>query len=316
METYSQGSFRIGTTVRPIAQEEYDLDFVVDFGDRSPNHSVDKTLQQVFDAISASKVHRPKTELKTRCVRVTYENEFHVDILPGIPDPNRNGEDLLVPDRELRCWTPSSPKGYALWFDSVAKEQTIRTRLEKAFAAEPIPPDPNISQKAPLKIAVQLLKRRRDLMLAGDEWKPSSILLTTLLAYQYEDELSPFASLKHSVSQLSIRLINEEAATFRVLNPTNEEEDFTDKWEDREAAYTSLKTMINRFARELTELELKTDLQGVSSALEELFGETVTRKALREQAEYVRKAKDSESLRFSYGGATSNRVRQNTFYGD
>ena len=317
LETYAQGSFRIGTTVRPLTAEEYDLDFVVEFVERKSNYSVLQTLEQVYSALASSKVYENKLELKSRCVRVTYENEFHVDVLPAIPDASRARPALLVPDRDQQSWTPSSPKGYAEWFESIAKEPMIREMLEKALVAEPIPPDPDLPYKAPLKIAVQLLKRRRDVMLSDSDWKPSSILLTTLLGREYSDNLSPFKSLQKAMSGLVSQLSFLDASAFRVTNPTNEQEDFTDKWDDRKRSFSILVDMVGRFARELDEVETQVaDIVSASNTLCSMFGEEVTKSAFSEQAEYIRKAKDTGSLRLNHGTSTATRVKENTFYGD
>ncbi len=316
LESYAQGSFRIGTTVKPWAAEEYDLDFVVEFVDRQPNYSIQKTLEQVYAAIAASKTYEHKVALKTRCVRVTYQNEFHVDVLPAIPDPSRGSSALLVPDRDLKSWTPSSPKGYALWFESVAKEHVILEMIKKALASEPIPNDPDLPQKAPLKVAAQLLKRRRDVMLSDQDWKPSSILLTTLLANNYAEQLSPFRSLLSAVSRLAKELSNQNPSDFRVPNPTNEEEDFTDKWENRSAAFCTLGDMVTKFTRELESIEAVSGMESVSATLGSMFGEAVTKRAFGEQAEYVRKSKNTGELRLRYGADINTRVRPNTFYGE
>lgn len=45
------------------------------------------------------------------------------------------------------------------------------------------------SNKTPLQRAVQILKRHRDIMFAGDEDKPVSIIITTLAAKAYQEKV-------------------------------------------------------------------------------------------------------------------------------
>ena len=310
VSAYPQGSFLLGTTVRPMQGDEFDLDFVVQLGDRSPFHSVTETLEQVVQAVKSDQRYAGNCEKKTRCVRVNYQNEFHVDILPAIADPSKSPPAILVPDRQLNRWTPSSPKGYLTWFDNRCNETSV---LAKAFAAEPLPDDESLIRKAPLKVAVQLLKRRRDIVFEGADWRPSSIVLTTLLALHYRDEISPF----HSLTDSLIRVIRELDSTtwndFRLPNPSNDDEYFTDKWPDKRACFDELFGFLSDFSADCRGLEMGT--QDTTTALSDLFGEHVVAKAVASQAMHVRKSKDLGGIIIGKDTKTPTKVRSNTFYG-
>ena len=276
IEAYPQGSFGIGTTVKPMSQDEYDLDFVVQLNDVKTNASIKFILDEVFRAIQGHERYRDKTELKTRCVRVTYAGDFHVDILPAIPDPGRNSDSVLIPDRDLSRWLPSSPKGFIRWFNGRSNDRAI---LEKALQAEPLPEPERWPHKAPLKVAIQLTKRRRDVMLQGEEWKPNSILLTTLLARSYREEISALDALSSTLERVSSTLDVSDPETFTVTNPTNPEEDFTDKWENRRSCLEALSSMIGGFKYEVVDLTFMNDIEKARDRLSAMFGESITLRA-------------------------------------
>src|SRR5271169_5837168 len=84
---YPQGSMKIGTTVKPFGRDEYDLDFVCEF--RLPVGKLQSPLQLLKlleSRLREHEVYRSIFEMKSRCVRLNYANEFHMDILPAYPD--------------------------------------------------------------------------------------------------------------------------------------------------------------------------------------------------------------------------------------
>ena len=169
--------------MKPRARQEYDLDLVCELQadwQRIPNPLV--LLDAVEGRLCSHEKYKAMIERKNRCVRVKYANEFHLDILPACPDPASGNDCLVVPDCEARAWRPSNPKGYATWFE-------VQTETLQAFAvqkAEPLPEQESVEEKAPLKRAVQLLKRWRDISYARNlDMAPVSIVLTTLAAQHY-----------------------------------------------------------------------------------------------------------------------------------
>ena len=120
-EVYPQGSFRLGTVVRPIGRDQYDIDMV---------YRWDVTKESVTQAYLKADVGdhldryvnghpegRPRLEERTRCWTLVYTSEpFHMDILPTIPDPKGSHNSVLLTDRTLKEWQHSNPIGYSQWF--------------------------------------------------------------------------------------------------------------------------------------------------------------------------------------------------------
>ena len=83
-DLYPQGSVALGTTVKPQIGDEYDVDLVcelnVDY--RSVPRPV-LLLDLIENRMRESERYRDRLERKRRCLRVNYEHDFHLDILPA-----------------------------------------------------------------------------------------------------------------------------------------------------------------------------------------------------------------------------------------
>lgn len=260
-----QGSILLGTVIRPFNdQEEYDVDLVC-LLNASKSDLTQKQLKQAVGlevklfAKAQNMVNRP--EEGRRCWTLVYaeDAQFHLDILPAIPDAQdyrcmlstRGFEqiaadvaltenaiaitDTLHPQYALDCkeWLQSNPKGYAAWFRNRMKVQlAVRKRAyaEREQITSSLDEIPDYKVKTPLQRAVQLLKRHRDGMFAVDpEHKPISIIITTLAAHAYNEEDTIAGALLCILKGMdkSLKDVNGEAW---VGNPVNPAENFADKW--------------------------------------------------------------------------------------
>ncbi|MCI0619250.1 nucleotidyltransferase, partial [bacterium] len=242
---YPQGSLRIGTTTKPIKHEEYDLDLVCELQiDWNSIHPLN-LLKMVFERIRSNKLYESIVERKKRCVRLNYADDFHLDILSACLDLKTCGTCVKVPDRKMNGgnggWSASNPKGNANWFEKIA-EQYEKLLLEKRI--EPLPkPEPSV-QKPPLKRAVQLLKRWRDIEFQNlDEFAPVSIVLTTLAGHLYHNDsflLDAFTNIVDGI----VELIERTEKPIIVYNPTNAKEILSEKWHEKPEAYKLFKQKI------------------------------------------------------------------------
>lgn len=316
-QIYSQGSFRIGTTTKPMGSQEYDLDLVCQF-EVNPLTFRDPTvlLRGVEHRLRQHDTYREMTELKNRCVRVTYANEFHLDILPACPDRYAGGTCVVVPDRKVQHWKASNPKGFASWF--LRRCESHKTMfLEKA---EPVPAREASDEKAPLKLAVQLLKRARDVAFADDcDSAPPSIVLTTLAALHYNGE----ETICGALSGILLRIVDSVPTGQRlvVLNPMNPQEDFSERWEDQ-ALYMAFIRFISGLHRSWQILLATRGMPNVALQLQQLFGEQLAKSVIKEQAESVTKARNAGQLGIRRAAAVLSGlsaecmpVPKNLFYG-
>ena len=190
---YVHGSVALGTTVKPLARAEYDVDLVCHVPHGSPAVSPALLKKIVGDRLKDHGTYVRLLEEMRRCWRLNYAGEFHMDITPSIPNPACALGGELVPDKELRQWKPTNPVGYRKLFERRALLQPVFHLLKaggyrgtaREPAIEPYPAQMHI--KGLLRRVVQLCKRHRDVYFTDrPEIAPLSIIITTLAARSYE----------------------------------------------------------------------------------------------------------------------------------
>jgi hypothetical protein len=313
---------RIGTTVRPLEREEHDLDFVCEF--QVPACQMESPLdllKHVVQRLREHKGYREQLEVKNRCVRLNYANEFHMDILPACPDPESGLDCIVVPDRQSRTWKPSNPRGYASWFeDRCAITISVEFSQRKMAAdAEPIPAQEASEEKASLKHVVQLLKRWRDIYYQkhSDE-APISMVLTTLAAQYFRGHESVSQSMTAILSGIEAAIKVSAPGRIYVFNPANPDEDLSERWDDPEH-YAAFVEGITHLCSVWEQLIASPALQKSVDILEALVGEP-TKEAFKKQARDFQAARNASVLKSVSAGAISatvgNPIRQNTFHGN
>jgi len=316
---YPQGSLAIGTTTKPLASEEFDLDLVLELA-VDWRRVADPTLllELVEGRLREHGEYNRMVERKKRCIRLNYANEFHLDIMPACPDRSSGPNCVVVPDRTVKEWKASNPKGFAEWFEMRAR-LSVKTIL---MEAERLPYPESYEQKPPLKRAVQLLKRWRDIHFEGSpKDAPVSIALTTLAATNYAGENSVYGALE-TILQGIVDSLPKGTQRLVVLNPMNRQEDLSERWNSKRS-YNTFAAGITRLRDEWGKLLLQGNLTGVHARLKELFGEHAASTAFNEQAKAIQKMRESNELAVRRGtgllvGASSPgtlRVPRNTFYG-
>lgn len=115
-EIYPQGSLRLGTAVRPVKEEnEYDVDLVYrrDIQKESTTQQELKTdledqLKRYLQHLADEGSEVPELVPGRRCCTLNYEGQFHMDVLPALPDDKaaeynlRDLDDaLIITDTEL-----------------------------------------------------------------------------------------------------------------------------------------------------------------------------------------------------------------------
>jgi hypothetical protein len=263
---YPQGSFRLGTVVRPLSTDgEYDLDVGCRLtrGIGTATHT-QKQLKELVgtdlaDYRRARRISERLDEMR-RCWRLKYADElsFHMDTVPSIPesadrrqvireamiragtadDLARRVADLtgaITDNQHPRYdaisldWRVSNSQGYALWFEARMKLASDLL-LEQALNAGRSRVDdlPVYRWKSPLQACVQILKRHRDLMFAdAPDGAPISVIITTLAGRAYQGETNVGAALGRILSTMGGYISSELP---RIPNPVNPAEDFADKW--------------------------------------------------------------------------------------
>ena len=243
-EIYPQGSFNLGTIIRPITDnDDFDIDLVcnLDLDKQQTTQSNLKNL--VGDRLKEHQEYKKILEENRRCWRLKFENNynepnFHMDILPAIPNRDNLPTGILITDKELVRWQKSNPKAYGNWFRQTMK---IAFDEELAFTAKSINATiedvPIWHVKTPLQVVIQLLKRHRDILFQDDEEnKPISIIITTLAALSYKNQRDIFQLLRE-ITQEFPKHIENRGGQWWIPNPVDAQENFADKWNEYPERY-------------------------------------------------------------------------------
>src|SRR5712664_4182042 len=224
---YPQGSLKLGTTVRPLGREEFDVDIVCELAtDARQFPHPPALITGIAKYLNMLPAYVGKIRTKNRCVRIAYSDQFHMDVLPACQDPFNGGSHLVVPDRDSQGWKPSNPKGYARWFESRCA-YTLKLVEGKS---EPIPPKEPVAVKPTLKLATQLLKRWRDVKYVEHKnLAPISIVLTTLAGLHFAGQDSVSVALAGILDKINGETAGSVSRVV-VVNPVNEAEDLSEKW--------------------------------------------------------------------------------------
>lgn len=209
-EIHAHGSRQLGTLVRPMdeSREGFDIDLIARLHQLTMRKYGGATgptllLNDLFAALGRyAKAHGLRIHRWERCVTLEYAGGMYADIAPVIDAPSVLGVygDTLgrVPDRKLRLYDPTNPRGYARGFDkaaAIAPNFTSSLEFVKALNAEtradvaPLPAAEEVFNRL-LSRLVQLLKLHRNVSFGlavngGSDLSPSSIFVTTLAAAAY-----------------------------------------------------------------------------------------------------------------------------------
>jgi hypothetical protein len=238
-ELYPQGSFRLGTPIRPLSgNDEFDIDLVCRLQIAKESTTQEDLKNSVGDRLKADKNLSKMIEERRRCWQLRYAGRFHLDVLPAIPDVEWPRDSILLTDTDLVRWQHSNPIGYANWFYDRMRTEVVQLRESLAKAASATVEDiPEWRVRTPLQRAVQLLKRHRNLRFAGDADNcPASIVITTLAARSYNHEADTFTALLRIVRAMPEHIENRDGRWW-VPNPVHPEENFADKWNEKPARH-------------------------------------------------------------------------------
>ena len=261
---YSQGSFRIGTPIRPANEDEkYDLDIVFENKTATKTSLSPKDLQDQLGAelrAYAQQHGMAPPERGRFCWTLHYADgaQFAMDVLPALPEgaalrpllekrllsTQWVDSAVAIPDSHhprfmdrSDDWRTSNPAGYAAWFQ--ARQLVVFEARRRALALENFLAKaedlPEYRVKTPLQATVQILKRHRDVFFEDEpSVRPRSVMLTTLAAEAYLQETGLVSSLLGVLDRLegSIEVIDGH---YWVANPADGRENFADIWRERPA---------------------------------------------------------------------------------
>lgn len=320
-DIYPHGSVRIQTTVKPIGKDEFDLDIAVHLKTDWGSHSPQRIYDELKRRLGEHETYKSMMEPKNRCVRLNYAGDFHMDIMPGVQETEFDEDKIKVPDKELNRWVSSNPRGYAKWFQNRAN-MVKHSLLEKALRAEGLPSD-DFENKKPLQRAVQLIKRYRDIHFQKDDsYKTSSIVLTTIVGQFYEGEDSIYETIDNVITKIRSKM-HVNVGRVKVLNPVNDQEDFTDKWDTEPKYYKEFQNFCEFLYETWQKTKEENGVLEEGELLKGLFGTEIFTEAQKAQTDELESLRQKGSLNINrsngvlttLSGISSSPIKKNTFFG-
>ena len=339
LSLYAHGSSALGTTIRPIGREDFDVDTICRVYGLTDTTSPSVLKQIIGNRLREHALYRTMLEEKKRCWRLNYERAFHLDISPTILNPRCSNGGELVPDKSVKTWKPTNPQGYKALFERRCQLQP-RLKFTKSIAVDSgiradIEAFPNRKKrKGILRRIVQLLKRHRDIMFqhVAADIAPISIIVTTLAAQSYEfcvskfdfeSELDVLIDVIRLMPHFIERPVVHGRMIYSVPNETTQGENFAERWNSEPQR---AKAFFDWHARALRDFEHLASLEGqdvITKSLSSTLGDSVMRKVMDARTDSISSARAASRLFVAptIGLSLSNsagavEVPRNTHFGD
>lgn len=285
---YPQGSFALGTAIKPVGREdEYDVDLVCEY-QKNYGFTAERLKSEVRSILSRYGRAKRITE-KRRCWQVTYEHndKFHMDVIPAIL---QGGYIDITNKKEDGTYTfqGSNPRGYVKWFQGrqsvryrAIKESIIaNTRGLDAYKAA-VEPIKEYTIRTPLQKAIQILKRHRDVTFQDDKnhLAPISILITTICATLYNNEDTIEATLLSFLNGAKTYIESQkDEDKYYIFNPSFPRENFADKWNEHPERAEAFLSWIDDAKRDLIDnFDLAQDEVQLATLIESSLGRAISR---------------------------------------
>lgn len=243
------GSYAQRTIIRPVgALDEFDADVLLELTEQN-DWAADDYVQKVYEVFRGSSTYREKVSRKSRCVRVNYAGDFHIDVVPYL---ERHGERFIT-NRATNQFERTDPEGFNTWLDE--QDRITSGRLVKV---------------------IRLMKFVRDFK---NTFSVKSVILTILLGERVSGT-ALWADPDH-YKDLPTAFVNilEDLDTFLQANPTMPSiddpscpsENFNHRWD--QAQYATFRTKINYYAARARDALDETDREESYRKWRLIFGE-------------------------------------------
>lgn len=328
---YVQGSFGLGTVIKPLhAEEEYDVDAVCELKALNKSQLSQETLKNLV-GIEMESYRRAQAMTKPlregrRCWTLNYADgaQFHMDVVPALPnahdvrilldskglDASRAATAIAITDNERlgyknisNDWPRSNPKGYLEWFKSRMRAVLEKRRRAMADAVKAsVEAIPDYKVRTPLQSSIMILKRHRDIMYVKDEVNccPISIIITTLAAHAYRGEEEIADALLSILSGMEAYIARDAQGRAIIANPSDPLENFADKWAEFPERERAFYAWLRQAQRDFVHAASLADRHSIGDSLSPHVGQELAKRAADRSA-----TKPSGLLRTASGAAAS-----------
>ncbi|EGQ1588368.1 nucleotidyltransferase [Staphylococcus pseudintermedius] len=261
---YPQGSFLLGTVIRPYKDGKdklYDLDVISIIDKEKSKTTPYKSKYDIGNLLKESEIYSEKLkEEDIHCWTLEYANVgdvgFTLDIVPSVVNNYsiyNHYNEASIEQKSISIterisvgnygWKNSNPIGFGDWFKQISDRHISELQLAKQkeklqyelrdFYAS-VEEIPQYLYRTSLQRAVQFLKRVRDIYFErtkNQSFKPSTFLLTSLVASSVEHKFN--LSIEEIIQAFINGFMNKTIPIMRggdILNPIDNSEILNINW--------------------------------------------------------------------------------------
>lgn len=252
LDVIPAGSWAHRMIIRPVdSDDEFDADILL-YVEEKDDWLPKDYIENLYSSFRNSSAYRSIAQCKTRCVRIDYAGDFHVDVVPYLEHGgNHVVTNRLEPKDEGR-FEVSNPEAFSEWIDE--RQRASRGTFIKV---------------------VRLIKYLRDYK---NTFTCVSIILTTLLGNEVNDvEASSSPELYADVPSALVTLLGRLASSLpismpAVMDPAGTGENFTDRYSDT-WNYENFRECIVMYADKTQKAYGEPDRQTAISLWRDIFGD-------------------------------------------
>lgn len=126
----TQGSYAMRTAIMPTGDDEFDLDngvYLKGYSIEQDDWPSTQTVHTwVKDAVNGHTSNPPID--KNTCVRVVYEDKYHIDLPIYIMGENSDGDRIAYLAHKSKGWIESDPKAFTNWFQGFVNDNGQQIR--------------------------------------------------------------------------------------------------------------------------------------------------------------------------------------------
>lgn len=220
-----QGSWAHKTIIKPPGNRDFDADILMIVRITS-DWTASDYIENLHTIFKNSNLYKDLVLQKTRCVRINYANDFHIDLIPIIEVIQGNEHKYFNCNRREDEFEETAPEAYTNWWNDKNK---------------------NIGNNQ-LRLVTRLLKYIRDIK---STFSCKSVLLTTLVGNQVYDtpySAQDFSDLPTSLRTIVLRLddwLQEHPDMPLIKNPVLPSEDYNRHWDQKK--YSNFRERIRKY---------------------------------------------------------------------
>ncbi|WP_276967314.1 cyclic GMP-AMP synthase DncV-like nucleotidyltransferase [Chryseobacterium sp.] len=249
IDVIPQGSYAHKTIIKPVrTTDEYDADILLQLEEFTDWEAQDY-VENLYTLFRGSNVYRDKVSRKTRCVTITYANDFHMDIVPFM---ERHGQKYIT-NRHENIFELTDPEKFTDWLDE-------RSRITKHHFVK----------------VVRLIKYIRDYKRT---FSVKSIILNTLLGEQINDAAlleneNCYDDVPTALYNIMKKLKNYVESNYyipTIADPSETGENFGDRWD--QDGWLVFRDKMIYYSDKITDAYEDQDLNSSLEKWQSIFGE-------------------------------------------